>query len=224
MAREFDSADRAHARWETRCNFFRTLARVDETALPSFESLSAKANEMTLAEFKASLAGWSKARNIQTPWVMATLQRTLISWERGYLLGEFANPSNHSTPSNPLLWRTLFFEDIAEAFEGFLGFEPTAETAGFFSKRLDERYEAFKARYIAKQRSEAEAQGYLPYIPRRQREAHLEWLIQYQVLGKNDYNDIAGDYGKSAGKDRHDDTVRSAITDIAKFIGLILRE
>lgn len=151
-------------------------------------------DEPDLAAVRESIETWAANWNLSAPWVYGCACNTLQMWHGGSSVREFFPDAVHFSPATPLYSREFFPEQLAAAFEGFMGYEPTVETASEFKSRFEAVCKSFLGEYMADQERTATTRNYIEYPDKRKLELHLEWAVLYQV-GEKSPDAVAGEYG-----------------------------
>ena len=91
--------------------------------------------EPALVDTRKAIEAWaSPCRwNLSEPWILTAACESLEAWRQGSTFMGFHKFGFSLTPATPLYIRERFPEQIAEHFQGFMGWEPTAETASQFT-------------------------------------------------------------------------------------------
>lgn len=137
--------------------------------------LAKKAEERAL-EVQTALESWARHCKLAAPWVYEHACFTLEMWYRGNDAGKFYSPGTTFEPATTLSQRALFPEQIMAAFEGFYGFEPTADEAAFRKQALD-RFLRFVDDHIKAQVEMGESLGYPKRSDKDKLDRHLEMFV-----------------------------------------------
>lgn len=152
-------------------------------------------DEPDLTAIRESIEVWAAKWNLSAPWVYGCACTTLQTWHNGNSTKEFFPDTVFSTPATSLYSREFFPEQLAAAFEGFMGYEPTNEKASEFKSRFETVCKSFLGEYMADQERTATTRHYPKYPDKRKPELHLEWAVLNQVCELNP-EQIAEQYKK----------------------------
>lgn len=232
-----DTPDSALSSNQVQCEFFRALNRLapavleelngaplelflkDQKALKAYGfydwrhvlelTYYREPGELDLTDLRKAIEAWAAKWQLSALWVYDCACETLARRFQGGDGKVFFTTGATFTPATSPTSRAVFPEKLAAGFEGFMGYEPTFETAQDFKQRFEKVCNAVIDEHIAGQHREAASRNYTECRDKRKLEQHLEWVVLKQVYGYS-AEDISNALGLSriSVKQALDDTFR----------------